>query len=105
MPNFRLMFINSHHYYNSGNLPVTTTVKVDEKGRILIPKELRKRAGIKDSAQVKLEEGKIVITAESLLDNLAKHPIGFTTRDLSKLRKMAFEQGLKEMRKDLEKKR
>ena len=79
-------------------------VKVDEKGRILIPKELRDRAGIKDSANVELQEGKIVIKANSLLDNLAKHPIGFTTKDLSKLRKMAYEQGLKELRKDMEKK-
>lgn len=79
------------------------TVKVDEKGRILIPKELREKAGIKESAQVELEEGRIVIKGDSLLDNLAKHPIGFTTKDLAKLRKAAFDQGLKEVRKSLEK--
>jgi len=76
---------------------------VDEKGRILIPKELREKAGIKESAQVELEEGRIVIKADSLLDNLARHPVGFTTKELAKLRKMAFDQGLKEVRKSLEK--
>jgi AbrB family looped-hinge helix DNA binding protein len=83
---------------------VIRTVKLDEKGRILIPKELRNRAGIKNSVNVELEEGKIVIKASSLLDNLTKHPIGFTTKNLSRLRKAAHEQGLKEVRKDLEKK-
>jgi AbrB family looped-hinge helix DNA binding protein len=75
------------------------TVKVDEKGRILIPKELRDKAGIKDSAQVELEEGRIVIKTDCLLDDLAKHPVGFTTKELSRLRKMAYEQGLKEVQK------
>jgi AbrB family looped-hinge helix DNA binding protein len=80
-------------------------VRVDEKGRILIPKELRDKAGIKESAQVELEEGRIVIKADSLLDNLARHPLGFTTKELSKLRKGAFDEGLKEVRKGLEKRR
>lgn len=100
----RYMFIYSHVCNNSGTRSVTRTIKVDEKGRILIPKELRERAGIKESAQVELEEGgRIVIKADSLLDNLAKHPVGFTSKDLAKLRKMAFEQSLKEVRKSLEK--
>jgi len=79
------------------------TVKIDEKGRILIPKELRDKAGIKDSAEIELEEGRIVIKTDSLLDNLTKHPIGFMTKDLPKLRKMAYEQALKEVRRDMEK--
>lgn len=86
-------------------MPATKTVRVDEKGRILIPKELRDKAGIKESAQVELEEGRIVIKADSLLDNLARHPLGFTTKELSKLRKGAFDEGLKEVRKGLEKRR
>jgi AbrB family looped-hinge helix DNA binding protein len=75
-------------------------VKVDGKGRILIPRELREKAGIKDSVQVELEGGRIVIKANSLLDSLAKHPIEFTTKDISKLRRAALQQGLKEIGKD-----
>ena len=98
------MFISSHRHNNSGNSSMKT-VKVDEKGRIVIPKDLRDKAGIKESAQVELEEGKIVIRADSLLDNLARHPVGFTTKDLAELGKMALEQGIKEARKSLEKRR
>jgi len=78
-------------------------VKIDEKGRILIPKELRDKAGIKDSAEIELKEGRIIIKTDSLLDNLAKHPVGFTTKDLPKLRKMAYEQALKEVQRSREK--
>jgi AbrB family looped-hinge helix DNA binding protein len=80
---------------------VTRTVKVDDKDRILIPRELREKAGIKDSAQVELEGGRIVIKADSLLDSLAKHPIKFTTEDISKLRRTALQQGLKEIGKGI----
>jgi AbrB family looped-hinge helix DNA binding protein len=77
-------------------------VKVDEKGRILIPKEMRERAGIKDSAKIELDEGKIIVQANSLLDELTKYPLAFSTKDLHKLRQKAFAQGLKEVQKDRE---
>ena len=51
------------------------TVRIDHKDRILIPKELRDKAGIKDSAEVKLEDRRIIIKAKSLLDNLTKHAL------------------------------
>ncbi len=46
-------------------------VKVDEKGRMLIPKELRERAGVKEGGYVKVTErkGSIVIQPlESVAD-------------------------------------
>jgi AbrB family looped-hinge helix DNA binding protein len=74
------------------------TVRIDKNGRILIPKELRDKAGMKDSAEVKLEQGRIIIIkANHLHDNIAKYTTAFTTKDLSKLGKMSYEQALKEV--------
>jgi hypothetical protein len=49
---------------------------------------LRDKAGIKDSAEVKIEEGRIIIIkANSLPGNIPKYTTAFTTKDFSKLRK------------------
>lgn len=38
------------------------TVRVDDKGRILIPKEIREKLGIKSIVKIKVEGDKLVIT-------------------------------------------
>jgi len=47
------------------------TVKVDGKGRVIIPKSLRRRAGVREGSYVKVRgEGKIIVIepVESIAD-------------------------------------
>ncbi|MEM2153236.1 MAG: AbrB/MazE/SpoVT family DNA-binding domain-containing protein [Candidatus Bathyarchaeia archaeon] len=42
------------------------TVKVDEKGRIIIPKSIREKAGLKEGSHVKIKVDEKVIVIEPL---------------------------------------
>ncbi|MEM3090292.1 MAG: AbrB/MazE/SpoVT family DNA-binding domain-containing protein, partial [Candidatus Bathyarchaeia archaeon] len=47
------------------------TVKVDEKGRIIIPKNMRERAGVKEGGYVKIradEKGIVIEPLEPIAD-------------------------------------
>jgi len=48
-------------------------LKVDERGRIVIPSEIRKKMGIRKTVRLHIEEGKIILEpAEDPLDKLSK---------------------------------
>ncbi|MEM3833379.1 MAG: AbrB/MazE/SpoVT family DNA-binding domain-containing protein [Thermoprotei archaeon] len=49
-----------------GGMKIMETVKVDEKGRIIIPKSMREKAGVKEGSYVKIRADEKGIVIEPL---------------------------------------
>jgi len=49
------------------------TVKVDEKGRVIIPKKIRRRAGVKEGSYVKIEADERGIIIQPIGPIASKH--------------------------------
>lgn len=75
-------------------------LKVDSKGRIQVPKELREELGIRKEVSVRIESGVMMIEpVEGLFDRLArevKFNFKSVATELPKLRKAAEEELLKQ---------
>ncbi len=75
-------------------------MKVDKKGRLHIPKQVRDRLGIKSDVRASIQDGAITIEpAQAVLDRLAKEvkfDFGSVEDELPRLRKAADEQLLRE---------
>jgi len=74
-------------------------LRVDSKGRIQVPRELREQLGIRKEVSVKIEDGTMIIEpVESIFDRLAKE-VTFNFKsvgtELPKLRKAAEEELLR----------
>jgi AbrB family looped-hinge helix DNA binding protein len=75
------------------------SLKVDSKGRIQIPKDVREELGIKNEVSARIEEGVVRIEpVEGILDRLSRR-VRFNFKsveeDLPKLRKAAERELLK----------
>ena len=77
------------------------TVRVDSKGRILIPKEVRERLGIKGAVKLKVEENRIIVTPlADPLEALTASVIKGTSdvaREIRALRRAAEEEALRRL--------
>jgi AbrB family looped-hinge helix DNA binding protein len=75
-------------------------LKVDSKGRIQVPKELRERLGIRREVSVKIENGTMTIEpVERIFDRLAgevRSNFKSVAAELPKLRKAAEQELLKQ---------
>jgi AbrB family looped-hinge helix DNA binding protein len=76
-------------------------LKVDPKGRVYIPKQVREELGIKEKVSATIENGIVKIEPiENILDRLSKN-VSFNFKsvktDLPKLRKAAERELLKEV--------
>jgi AbrB family looped-hinge helix DNA binding protein len=75
-------------------------LKVDSKGRIQVPKELREQLGIRREVSVKIENGTMTIEpVERIFDRLAgevRFNFKSVAAELPKLRKAAEEELLKQ---------
>ncbi len=74
-------------------------LRVDSKGRIQVPRELREQLGIREEVSVKIEDGMMIIEpVERVFDRLASE-IRFNFKsvgtELPKLRKAAEEELLR----------
>jgi len=76
------------------------TLKVDSKGRVQIPKEVREKVGIRDQVSATVEGGNITIEpVEHILDRLAnevRFNFGSVEESLPKLRRAAERELLKQ---------
>ena len=74
-------------------------VRVDDKGRILIPKEIREKLGIKNIVKIKVEGDKLVITPIRDPLHILTASVVKGTRDVASeiksLRRAAEEEALK----------
>ncbi len=76
--------------------------RVDSKGRILIPKEIREELGIKNLVKLRVEEGRLVITPivdplEELTANVAKGTSN-VAQEIRRLRRLAEEEAMRRLR-------
>ncbi len=79
-----------------------TIGRVDSKGRILIPKEIREELGIKNLVKLRVEEGKLVITPivdplEELTANVVKGTSN-VAQEIRRLRRLAEEEAVQRLR-------
>lgn len=79
-----------------------TIGRVDSKGRILIPKEIREVLGIKNLVKLRVEEGKLVITPvadplEELIANVVKGTSD-VAQEIRSLRRLAEEEAIQRLR-------
>lgn len=76
-------------------------LRVDSKGRIQVPKELREQLGIRKEVTVKIENGTMTIEpVERVFDRLAsevRFNFKSVAEDLPRLRKAAEDELLKQM--------
>ncbi len=76
-------------------------LKVDDKGRIQVPKKIRERLGIKDTVKAKLKGRSLIIEAEDdpleELGKIVKTRFKDLEKELPTLRKAAEEQAFKEL--------
>jgi len=76
------------------------TLKVDEKGRVVIPSQIRKQLKIKNTVKISVKEGEITLKPmEDPLTSLEKLVVKGTTdveKDIRRLRRVAERQLQKE---------
>lgn len=76
------------------------TLKVDEKGRVVIPSHIRKQLKIKNTVKISVKEGEITLKPmEDPLTSLEKLVVKGTTdveKDIRRLRRVAERQLQKE---------
>lgn len=79
------------------------TLKIDGKGRILIPAFIRRKLNLKRVVKVRIEGGKLIIEpfknpTEALTQTVIKGTID-VEKEIAELRKIAEREGLKRVKK------
>ena len=89
------------HLYIGEKLELT--LKIDDKGRILIPAFIRRKLNLKRVVKVRIEGGKLIIEpfknpTEALTQTVIKGTVD-VEKEIAELRKIAEKEGLKRVKK------